>query len=201
MRSIIKIDEDKCVGCSLCVNACEQDALKLIDGKAKLISDEYCDGLGMCLPQCPTDAITVTETSSDFKEEYQNVKIKNVSAPSALRQWPIQLHLVREDAQFFKDSNILVAADCVPFTLNNFHGSMLDGKSLVMACPKLDETSSYIDKLANIFKVNNIKTITLAIMEVPCCGGLDFIVKNAIEKAGVDIPVKKIIVNLDGTIK
>ncbi len=201
MRSIIKIDKSKCVGCALCVNACVQDALKLVNGKAKLVSDEYCDGLGMCLPQCPTDAISITTTSSDFNQEKSNVKIKNDAAPSALRQWPVQLHLVRENAEFFKDSNLLIAADCVPFTLNNFHGSMLDGKSLIIACPKLDDTSPYVEKLANIFKNNNIKTITLAIMEVPCCSKLDFIVKQALDLAGVDIPIRNVIVNLNGTIK
>ncbi len=200
-RAIIQINEEKCVGCSLCVNACTQDALQLIDGKAKLVSDEYCDGLGMCLPQCPVDAISITETETEFNREVSNVKLKQGEEPSALRQWPVQLHLVRPDAQFFHKSNILVAADCVAFSLNNFHGNLLEGKSLAIACPKLDETGTYIDKLATIFATNEIKTITVAIMEVPCCGGLDYIVNQALEKSGKDIPIRKVVVTIDGHVQ
>lgn len=198
-RSVIKIDEEKCVGCSLCVNACTQDALQLIDGKAKLISDEYCDGLGMCLPQCPVDAISITQTHVEFDKEKSNFKLRKHVEQSALRQWPIQLHLVRSDAEFFKNSNLLVAADCVSFALNNFHGNLLDKKSLVIACPKLDDTSEYVSKLAKIFE-NGIKTITVAIMEVPCCRGLDYLVEQALEMSGLDIPVKKIVVSIDGRV-
>ncbi len=200
-RSIIKIDEDKCIGCSLCVNACTQDALQLIDGKAKLVSDEYCDGLGMCLPQCPVDAISVTQTETEFKQSASNVKLKQDNSPSALRQWPVQLHLVRPNAEFFKNPNILVAADCVPFALNNFHGTLLQDKSLVIACPKLDETSTYVEKLAQIFQLNDVKTVTIAIMEVPCCSGLERLTREAVRISGMDIPVRVVIVNLDGTVK
>ncbi len=201
MRQIIKIDQEKCIGCSLCVNACMQDALQMVDGKATLVNDSYCDGLGMCLPQCPVDAISITETKKEYKEASSNVKLKNDAEPSALRQWPVQLHLVRPNADFFKDSNILIAADCVPFALNNFHGTLLNKKSLVIACPKLDEKSSYVEKLAQIFTVNDIKTITIAIMEVPCCGGLDRLVKQALELSGQDIPLRTVVVNLDGSIR
>ncbi len=201
MRQIIKIDQEKCVGCGLCVNACMQDALQMIDGKATLVNDSYCDGLGMCLPQCPVDAISVTQTKKEYNESSSNTKLKNEFERSALKQWPVQLHLVRPTADFFKDSNILIAADCVPFALNNFHGTLLENKSLVIACPKLDEKSGYIEKLAQIFRENSIKTITVAIMEVPCCSGLDRLVKNALEISAKDIPIRTVVVNLDGTIQ
>ncbi len=201
MRQIIKIDQEKCIGCSLCVNACMQDALQMVNGKATLVNDSYCDGLGMCLPQCPVDAISITETQKEYKEDSSNVKLKNDAEPSALKQWPVQLHLVRPNADFFKNSNILIAADCVPFALNNFHGTLLNKKSLVIACPKLDEKSNYVEKLAQIFSTNDIKTITIAIMEVPCCGGLDRLVKQALELSGEDIPLRTVVVNLDGTIR
>lgn len=199
-RQIIEIDQEKCIGCSLCVNACMQDALKLIDGKATLVDDSYCDGLGMCLPQCPVDAIKITDTNTDYKDR-SNVKLKNNEEPSALRQWPVQLHLIRPEADFFKNSNLLIAADCVPFTLNNFHGTMLSGKSLVIACPKLDDKTNYTEKLAKLFTTANLKTITIVIMEVPCCTGLDRLVRGALELSGMDIPVRTIVVNLDGTIR
>lgn len=198
-RSVIKINEEKCVGCGLCVNACVQDALQLIDGKAKLVSEEYCDGLGMCLPQCPVDAISITSTKKDFDGVKTNFKLKNNLEESALKQWPVQLHLVRSDAEFFKDSNLLVAADCVAYALNNFHGNLLNGKSLAIACPKLDDTNEYVSKMTKILQ-NGVKTVTVAIMEVPCCRGLDIIVREAIELSGLDIPVKKIVISVDGRV-
>ncbi len=200
-RDIIEIDENKCIGCSLCINACMQDALKLINGKAVLVNDSYCDGLGMCLPQCPVDAITITNKDAEvFDKKQLNAKLKLHDNVSALRQWPVQLHLVRENAPFFENSNLLIAADCVPFANANFHAEMLQGKSLVMACPKLDDTSQYIEKLANIFEKNNIKTITLAIMEVPCCGGLRRITEAALAKTSKEIVVREIIVKTNGEI-
>ncbi len=199
-RQIIKINQEKCVGCRLCVDACSQDALQLIDGKATLVDDSYCDGLGMCLPQCPVDAIEVIVADTvPFNKKKSNVKIKTRSTESQLNQWPIQLHLVRENADFFKQSNLLIAADCVPFTFANFHETLLADKSLVMACPKLDETSSYVGKLAKIFQ-NEIKSITLVIMEVPCCSGLRRIVEAALELSGREIPVRELIVSLHGEI-
>lgn len=197
-RNIIRIDESKCIGCSLCVNACTQDALKLIDNKAVLVSDDYCDGLGMCLPQCPVDAITVSTTEIEFDRSKSNIKL--TSSASALNQWPIQLHLVSPQAEFFKNSNLLVAADCVAFSYGGFHEKLLDGKSLVIACPKLDDTDSYVEKLAIILKENSIKTITLAIMEVPCCGGLRNILQKAIVLSGVNIPLREVIVARNGEI-
>ncbi len=200
-RSIIKIDQEKCIGCSLCVNACTQDALQMIDGKATLVSEQYCDGLGMCLPQCPVDAISITtDSNSEFDNERSNITLKDDSSASALRQWPVQLHLVREDAAFFKDSNLLIAADCVPFTYPNFHSKMLDKKSLVIACPKLDNTEIYIQKIANIIAKNDIRTITVAIMEVPCCSKLLRIVNEAIS-ISKPVPLRTVVINLDGTIK
>lgn len=201
MRKIIEINEEKCIGCSLCVNACNQDALQLIDGKAKLVDDSYCDGLGMCLPQCPVDAIKITDVqNSDFNKTRQNIKLKNINETTPLKQWPIQLKLVRPTAEFFRDSNILIAADCASFTNPQVYNNLVIDKSIVIACPKLDQDNEYVGKLAQIFSSNNIKTITLAIMEVPCCSGLKHIINQALELSNLSIPIKEIIIGIDGRI-
>ncbi|MFV0424310.1 MAG: ATP-binding protein [Bacilli bacterium] len=201
MRKIIEINEEKCIGCSLCVNACNQDALQLIDGKAKLVDDSYCDGLGMCLPQCPVDAIKITDVqNSDFNKTRQNIKLKNINETTPLKQWPIQLKLVRPTAEFFRDSNILIAADCTSFTNPQVYNNLVIDKSIVIACPKLDQDNEYVSKLAQIFSSNNIKTITLAIMEVPCCSGLKYIINQALELSNLSIPIKEIIIGIDGRI-
>lgn len=200
-RNIISIDKDKCVGCSLCVNACTQDALKLIDGKATLVSSDYCDGLGMCLPQCPVDAITIVEEeNTSFDKTRDNITLKTTTTPSALRQWPIQLNLVRTNAEFFKNSNLLIAADCVPFAYADFHSNLLNGKSLALGCPKFDDANAYVEKLAEIINLNDLKTITVAIMEVPCCSKLLRIVQEAISMSK-DVPLRVVTINLDGTVK
>ncbi len=200
-RHIIKIDENKCVGCSLCVNACTQDALKMVDGKAKLVDESYCDGLGVCLPQCPVDAITITDTdASTFNEAQNNIKLKEGNQTSALNQWPVQLHLLRESASFFENSNLAIIADCVAYANANTHQNLIANKSIAIACPKLDDTSSYTQKLANIMKLNNIKTVTVAIMEVPCCTKLNMIAKEAIRLSGKDIPLREVTIGLNGDV-
>lgn len=229
-RKVIQIDQEKCIGCGLCANACLQGAIQLIDGKAQLVSESYCDGLGMCLPQCPMDAISLVEKDADeFIVERRNLKLKtnNVSGsgcgcpstqakvinkvdagpapsgsqPSRLRQWPVQLHLLNPAASYFQDANLLVCADCVMAAYGDFQEKLLKDRALAIACPKLDNTQGYVEKLAQIFSMNNIKTIVVARMEVPCCGGIVNILKQALAMSGKDIPVRELTISVDGQIK
>jgi Pyruvate/2-oxoacid:ferredoxin oxidoreductase delta subunit len=213
-RKIVQIDQEKCNGCGLCIPNCADGALKIINGKARLVSDKYCDGLGACLSHCPQDAIRIIRREAeDFdvnivgskhglsmpeKTNQQQacpglqVRRKLETRPSAgavpadsqLDQWPIQLQLVPVTAPFFKDADILIAASCVPFSFGGFHNTLLAGRSLIIACPKLDNTESYLEKLTGIFKQNDIKSVTVAMMEVPCCQGLLRLVRQALKESG-----------------
>ncbi|WP_455368131.1 ATP-binding protein [[Eubacterium] cellulosolvens] len=237
IRKIVNIDGEKCDGCGLCIPNCAEGALKIIDGKAKLVSDEFCDGLGACLGHCPRDAITITEREAEeFNEkvvkqhiaaEQEKKNLKNVhhetphacpgsriitfddeeSSPtldttkklkSELRQWPIQLKLVSPTAPYFQNADLLIAADCVPFSYADFHRDFLRGKTLVMGCPKLDDSQYYTEKLTQIFKLNKINSVTLLNMEVPCCFGMQKIVEGALQKAGKVIPVRQTIITIRG---
>ena len=236
IRKLIKIDETKCNGCGLCIPNCAEGALKIINGKAQLISDKFCDGLGACLGHCPQNAITIKEREAeDFNEEAvkkhlseqnftipnnyvknipftcpgsriidrresisKNKQTQNIKLESELRQWPIQLRLVPSNAPYLKDADLLIAADCVPFTYANFHSDFLKGKTLVMGCPKFDDANHYIEKLTNILKTNNIKSITLANMEVPCCFGLQQITEEAIKNSGKILPLRQTIISVQG---
>ena len=231
-RDIVFIDEEKCNGCGLCIPNCAEGAIKLIDGKAKLVDDRFCDGLGACLGHCPQDAITITKRDAkEFDEEAVKkhlVEPKNVmkkaeknipcGCPGSmamdlrsekkteahgrqsaqLRQWPVQLMLVSPEASYFKDSDLLVAADCVPFAYPNFHSDFLKGKSLIIGCPKLDDVDFYVGKLTELIKKNNLKSINLVNMEVPCCFGLQRIVEEAIQKAGKVIPIRQTVITIRG---
>ncbi len=230
-RNIVHIDEEKCDGCGLCVLACAEGAIQIIDGKAKLVSEKYCDGLGACLGKCPQDAITVEEKEVEqFDEEsakrhIENVKhkeplqcgcsgtmvqsfknkgkesVKSVEIPSELTSWPIQLKLVPSNASFLDDADLLIAADCVPFAYANFHQDLLRNRILIICCPKLDDAEYYQSKLTDIFKLNTPKSVLVANMEVPCCFGLVNIVKNAIEDSEKNIPFEKITLGIKGNIK
>jgi len=237
IRNIVKIDEAKCNGCGLCVSACAEGAIKLINGKAKLISETYCDGLGACLGHCPQDAITVEKCDcAEFDEKAVEKHLETqkhfhpVPAPgkgfacpgmmakqfnkkdsaaadaagdvsSQLTHWPIQLHLVSPNAPFFKNADLLIAADCVAFAMGDFHSKLLKDTKVVIACPKLDDTSPYVDKLAAIIKSNDLKSITIVHMEVPCCFALGRLVGGAVLNSGQNIKVEDITVSLDGKIK
>jgi ferredoxin len=236
VRKIIKIDETKCTGCGLCIPNCAEGALKIVDGKARLVSDKFCDGLGACLGHCPQEAITIEEREAeDFNQDavrsYLNEEknaasndylkkntltcpgsrvidrrdsasnresIKDVRLKSELRQWPIQLKLVPVNAPYLKDSDILIAADCVPFTYANFHSDFLREKTLVMGCPKFDDAKHYIEKLTEILKINNIKSIKLVNMEVPCCFGLQHITEEAIKNSGKILPLRQTVISVHG---
>lgn len=198
IRKIIKIDENLCNGCGLCVQACHESAIGLVDGKAKLLRDDYCDGLGNCLPACPTGAISFEEREAlDYNEEEVKRNIMEKSA-SMLKQWPVQIKLVPPNAPYFKNADLLIAADCTAYAYKNFHDFMFNKVTLI-GCPKLDAVD-YSDKLAQILQSNPIKSITVIRMEVPCCGGIVHAVKTAMMKSGQIIPWEIVILGTDGSI-
>lgn len=280
-REIIKIDEDKCNGCGLCVPNCHEGALQIIDNKARLISDLFCDGLGACIGHCPEGAITIikreavayderktmeenivpkgTNTikahmshlkdhgATDFlNEAIEYLKEKGIDnplendtkmdnennekpkefcgcpgsdektfdksnetntndtsgiRPSELQHWPVQLHLVSPQAPYFKENDVLLAADCVAFSVGDFHKNYLKGKSLAIACPKLDSNQEiYLDKLVSMIDDTKINTLTVMIMEVPCCGGLLSLAQKAVEQATRKIPLKVLVVSIQGEV-
>lgn len=198
IRKIIKIDEEKCNGCGLCVNACHESAIGLIDGKARLLRDDYCDGLGNCLPVCPTGAISFEEREAlEYNEEEvkRNIMEKSVSM---LKQWPVQIQLVPPNAPYFKNADLLIAADCTAYAHKNFHEYMF-GKVTLIGCPKLDDVD-YSEKLTQILQYNQIRSITVIRMEVPCCGGIVHAVKQAMANSGQIIPWEVVIIGTDGRI-
>ena len=274
-RKIINIDDDKCNGCGLCIPNCQEGALQIIDGKARLVSDLFCDGLGACLGYCPEGAISIEEREAEpynerivmqsiakkgrntilahlehlrdhneqgfLKEAISYIKENEIDmsenemksqttgfftcpgskargfriddekveektpeiqeTPSELRQWPVQLHLLNPQASYFKNADVILAADCVAFTMGNFHSRYLKGKSLAIACPKLDSNKeSYLEKLTSMIAETKINSLHVIIMEVPCCGGLVQLAKAARANAGVNIPVKQSVINIQGQI-
>jgi len=274
-RQIIKIDDNKCNGCGICVPNCAEGALQIIDGKARLISDLFCDGLGACLGHCPEGAIEVEEREAEpynetrvmaenivkagpatikahlkhlkdhgqdqfVKEALDYLAANNIPnplleqvtiapqapahtgcpgsramqfnkpaetatltsvQPSQLTQWPVQLHLVSPEAPYYKKSDLLIASDCSAFAAGNFHSDFLKGRSLAIACPKLDKgLEIYVEKITAMIDRAEVNTITVLMMEVPCCGGLLSIVKEALQKASRKVPVKKMILSLQGEV-
>ncbi len=189
IRQIVKIDKDLCNGCGLCVAACHEGAIGMVDGKAELLCDDYCDGLGNCLPVCPTGAITFEKSAP----------LTTVSAETYLNQWPVQIKLVPPNAPYFDNANLLVAADCTAFAYGNFHSEYMRNKITVIGCPKLDE-GDYSEKLTAILKMNDIKSVTVARMEVPCCGGIERAVKTALQNCGKMIPWQVVAISTDGKI-
>lgn len=266
-RKIIKIDEEKCNGCGLCIPNCPEGAIQIIDNKARLISDLFCDGLGACIGHCPENAITIEEREAepyDEKKVMENIvkqgkntirahlehlkehnekdflkhaldylKENNIENPlennnlsssfsgcpgsrmismrnktiktnnnikqdSELRQWPIQFHLVNPNAPYFNNADLLIAADCVPFAYPNFHSDFLKNKIILIGCPKLDDAEFYKEKLTEIIKSNNIKSITIVNMEVPCCFVLQSLTEEAIKNSGKTIPLRQTIITIQG---
>jgi ferredoxin len=185
-RKIVNINENLCNGCGNCIPKCAEGALQIVNGKAKIIKEIYCDGLGACVGQCPQGAMTITERAAerfDENEVREHLKNKTNPTPSA----SIQAHP-------------LLAADCVPVALKNFHDTMMSGKRVVIGCPKFDDARAYAQKLAEIFKQNNIATVTVVHMEVPCCTGLKWAVNKALELSGKQIPVKEYEIKIGGEI-
>lgn len=204
IRKIIKINQELCNGCGLCVDACHESAIGLVDGKATLLRDDYCDGLGNCLPACPVNAITFEEREAlAFNEE--EVK-RNIAASAALQpattqlqQWPVQIKLVPVNAPYFQGANLLIAADCTAYAYGNFHNEFMKDKVTIIGCPKLDSVD-YADKLTEILKQNDIKSITVARMIVPCCGGIVHAVTTALRNSDKMIPWQVVTISTDGKI-
>lgn len=264
LRKIIKIEDEKCTGCGLCIPNCPEGSLQMIDGKARLVSELSCDGLGACIGECPVGAISIEEREAEAYDELVVIKniakagvntikahlehlnshgendylkiainyleknkinvpfykkstehkgcpgsktmdmtaqksenISKISINSELRQWPIQLGLLSPNASFFKDAELLIAADCVPFSYANFHQKFLKNKVMLNFCPKLDsDIEIYIEKLTAILKNNNIKSITIVRMEVPCCSGTSKILETALKNSNKNIIIKEYIISL-----
>lgn len=191
IRKIIKIDTEKCNGCGLCVNACHEQAIGLRHGKAVLLRDDYCDGLGNCLPACPMNAISFEEREAlAYDEDAVLLNKKN---------WPVQIKLAPVTAPYFHQADLLIATDCTAFTHPTFYQDFLRGRVTLIGCPKLDAID-YSEKLTEIFAGNEIKSITVTRMIVPCCGGLEYAVKTAIKASGKDIPLQVVTIDTKGNI-
>ena len=238
LRRIIEIDEERCDGCGQCVPDCAEGALRIVDGKVKMLADKYCDGLGACLQSCPKDALKIIEREADeFDEEAVMELLKSrkkqeskerapsqslaglkIETPcqaanrprfafspektgSSLTHWPVQIRLVPAQAPFLQNADLLVAADCVPVAYPYFHRDLLANRVVMMGCPKFDDVNGYVQKFIEVFQKAKPKSIKLAIMEVPCCGGMRMIVKEALKQAGMDIPLDQVIVTARGEIK
>ena len=249
VRKIIRIDEDKCDGCGLCVPACAEGALQIIDGKARLVSEIYCDGLGACLGECPQDAIIIEEREAEeFDEEAVSRHLEQTEPdeevvshdlkqeglakeelpcgcpsatvatfarpeeavttpdgiegqPSTLGHWPVQLTLVPPSAPFLKGADILLTADCVPFAYAAFHKDFLKGRSLLVACPKLDDLQAHLMKLTEVLRYSRPKSLTVIRMEVPCCYGLVHMANQAAQLSGLGISVKEVVIGVGGELQ
>ena len=198
IRRIIRINEEACTGCGACAAACHEGAIAMIDGKAKLTREDYCDGLGDCLPACPAGAITFEEREAPAYDEAA-VRAAQSDTPiqSQLAQWPVQIKLVPVNAPYFDGADLLIAADCTAYAYGDFHNEFIHGRITLIGCPKLD-AADYSEKLAQIFQGNQINSITVVRMEVPCCGGMVQAVKRAIQASGKDIPCSVVIISADG---
>ena len=205
IRKIITIDPEKCNGCSLCARACHEGAIGRVEGKAKLLREDYCDGLGDCLPACPTGAISFVEREAPAYNQAavlaakKQLKTERTEAvPSQLRNFPIQLKLVAPNGPWFADADLLIAADCTAYACADFHRAYMQGRVTLIGCPQLD--GSYTQKLTQLFREQPIRSITVVRMQVPCCGGLPFAVKTALEEAGKQIPCQVVILGNDGCV-
>jgi len=234
-RKVIRIDEELCDGCGVCVPSCAEGAIEVIDGKARMVSERYCDGLGACLGECPKGALTIEErVAEEFDEEaveeYLSAKkeeepvqelvmacgcpssqIKTLAPEesaedeganqrSTLSHWPVQIKLVPPTAPFLKGAHLLVAADCAAVAYPNFHRDFLKGKAVMIGCPKFDDVQGYVDKFTEVFKAADVRSVTVADMEVPCCSSLPRIVKRAMDAAGKSVPVEEVVISSRGEI-
>ena len=194
IRRIIQIDEEKCNGCGACAAACHESAIGMVDGKAKLLRDDYCDGLGDCLPACPTGAITFVEREAAAYDEAAVIRNQRT-----LQQWPVQIKLVPTSAPYFDGAKLLIAADCTAYAYASFHEDFKNEKIVLVGCPKLDSVD-YSEKLEEIIRSNNITEVTIVRMEVPCCGGLEMAAKRALQNSGKFIPWQVATISVDGKI-
>ena len=194
IRRIIQIDEEKCNGCGACAAACHESAIGMVDGKAKLLRDDYCDGLGDCLPACPTGAITFVEREAAAYDEAAVIRNQR-----SLQQWPVQIKLVPTSAPYFDGAKLLIASDCTAYAYASFHEDFKNEKIVLVGCPKLDSVD-YSEKLEEIIRSNNITEVTIVRMEVPCCGGLEMAAKRALQNSGKFIPWQVATISVDGKI-
>lgn len=194
IRRIIQIDEEKCNGCGACAAACHESAIGMVDGKAKLLRDDYCDGLGDCLPACPTGAITFVEREAAAYDEAAVIRNQR-----PLQQWAVQIKLVPTSAPYFDGAKLLIAADCTAYAYASFHEDFKNEKIVLVGCPKLDSVD-YSEKLEEIIRSNNITEVTIVRMEVPCCGGLEMAAKRALQNSGKFIPWQVATISVDGKI-
>lgn len=194
IRRIIQIGEEKCNGCGACAAACHESAIGMVDGKAKLLRDDYCDGLGDCLPACPTGAITFVEREAAAYDEAAVIRNQR-----PLQQWPVQIKLVPTSAPYFDGAKLLIAADCTAYAYASFHEDFKNEKIVLVGCPKLDSVD-YSEKLEEIIRSNNITEVTIVRMEVPCCGGLEMAAKRALQNSGKFIPWQVATISVDGKI-
>lgn len=213
IRRIIQIDEELCNGCGACATACHEGAIAMVNGKAKLMRDDYCDGLGDCLPNCPTGAITFVEREAAAYDEAAVLAAKQAKKnktdagvekayqkmESELMQWPCQIKLVPVQAPYFDEADLLIAADCTAYAYANVHQEFMKDKVTLIGCPKLDAVD-YSEKLTQILSQNEICSIILLRMEVPCCGGLEYAVTTAIKNSGKNVPIKVTVISIDGRI-
>ena len=229
IRRIIKIDEEKCNGCGACAAACHEGAIEMIDGKAKLTKENYCDGLGDCIPACPMDAISFEEREAPaydeaavlaskkekeaaalpcgcpgtearaLKREAQSCSVPNTEVKTHLAQWPVQIKLAPVQAPYFDGANLLIAADCTAYAYGNFHHQFMRNRVTLIGCPKLD-SGDYAEKLTEIIRLNDIKSVTVVRMIVPCCGGIENAVKRALQASGKFIPWSVVTITTDGSI-
>ncbi len=205
-RKIVTIDETLCNGCGSCIPKCVEGALQIVDGKARIIKETYCDGLGACLGQCPQGAIAITEREAPaFDEQEAHEHLKNlpkgpVPANPTKPQWPVKLNLVPAKAPFFENTDLLLAADCAAIAAKNFHNVLAPEKRVIIGCPKFDDARAYAQKLGDILRQNRISSVTVAHMEVPCCGALKWVVAKAIEASGKQIPVREVEIKVGGDI-
>jgi len=209
IRKIIRIDKDKCNGCGVCADACHEGAIDIINGKAELVREHFCDGLGDCLPECPTGAISFEEREAPaydeeaVKEAQKKLFVKNqtMSAHSVpkLQNWPVQIKLAPVNAPYFNGAKLLIAADCTAYAYASFHQDFIRNKVTLIGCPKLDQVD-YSEKLTEIIQNNNIQSVTIVRMEVPCCGGLEMAAKKALQNSGKFIPWQVVTISIDGKI-
>lgn len=236
LRKIIEIDEDLCNGCGNCVTGCVEGALKIVDGKAKVVSESFCDGLGACIGECPTGALKIVEREAQpFDEEAvkkhlaeqeqksmpcgcpsahiqifdepSNCEAANTPKPlesapeeSALSHWPVQIKLIPASAPFLKGADLLVLADCTAVAFPSLHRNWMQGRVVMMGCPKFDDVQEYVQKFADIFKTAGIKSVTVAVMEVPCCSAMPMIVRKGMEAAGKNVPIKDVVLSVRGKV-
>jgi Fe-S-cluster-containing hydrogenase component 2 len=229
VRRIIEIDEERCDGCGQCVPSCAEGALSIVDGKARVASDNLCDGLGACLGECPNDALHIVEREAEeFDEAAVDAHLRSVDsvatahncpssavhvfvpsptagAPSetagtGLSHWPVQITLIPPDAPYLKNAELLVVADCTPLAYPSFHGEFMKGKAVAMGCPKLDDAAAYVEKFTQIFRHAGISRVTTVIMDVPCCSGLPMIVAKALAASQQSIPVEEVVISRRGRI-